>query len=1756
MSTGVQPQATQSTNPHLIVTSSGAPVVAWTELTSSGSEIRVAQYDAAANGGAGAWIALGNSLDAGGISQTTAATNVKLVDTTFGLVALWENSVAGATQIYARVFSGGNWTPIGIDSDSGTGISGVPLGSKIQDLTVAARSGRIAIAWSQLEFATGIRQIMLREFDGVSWNEIAGSATGAGASGMVASSLGGQVTHNSQPGLNYVGTDLLLVWQAFAEQSGQIVVSRYVNSGGVPSIVSITETRARAAQPQLVSNGTHAQLLWSDGRDHLYAKRWDGATFVEEVPGDASGVGISLTGRTIEALATSIDAAGRTAISWLAASSEDVADGPLNLMVRRNNFSITGNVYQATPGGDSIQQILDAQTLASGDVILVNGIVGGDFTITAADAGVTILGTPGSQILGNINIAANDVRLQRLQVTGQITSTNADRFSLRESTVRGRVLVNGGNDSQLSHNLLLEQNGGIVLAGLANNAIIRSNRIDGALNAISLGDPQSSVPGGASNAQVIDNTVSNSITGVRLRIASSGTIERNHVTAVTTALDLDANFSGLIKSNRFGGATVGVRYEFSAAMSDNDITNNSIGVIAVVDSTLDGFGTQAGLLPNRIDGNITGVQLSGQMFNQIIRNNTTGVVGTGALVSPSLELANVIEANTTGVQVAGRIEYQKIGRNTLGILASNQQLIGHNILYRNTESLRVDARNDVRIIQNTFYTPTGDHIRVVGGSQRTEIQNNILWTENGYNLFVANDSTNGFFSDFNVLHTSGSGKIGYFTRDFHDILDWQQDIYRFDLNSIGRTSVDPGRTEPRFVNKAIDDYRILDQVASQRRTSPTIDAGNPLIDLSLPSSYNNLLTNPSFESDFNNWTVTPSASIRTSGPAPFDGAKYVSGDANPTSTIRQDIDLLTRGFTAAQLDNGGWAVHFGARVRSGAESVRDEGRLTLSFLNATGNVIQSRQVNSANTTDRWELIGGRNYVPAGTRTVRFEYSMTKRSGATTDAFLDRAFVTLQDSSSVVDAGAHGNTDLDQAAPAHMVLRSPDLYTDWERDKPLSIRWDSFGNASRSAVAIDLYSDTPHGPVFVTNIINGTPDDGEFTWIAGNSGVNFGTYGLRIQLSLAENRTVLDRSSETFTVPESGDNFYVNDTLTNGDVYTTAAGSNRNTGKLPVAPKPFPENLLRTYSLGANQTLFIDGGSYPLINPLIVSNDVGSLGDDEGFLLLGSTSSTARSVLSPANPLVTFPVLELNDADLMTVRNLDLVGGTKGLWVRDISNDLQLEGIRAMQNSQEGFLIDNGSNVTTATGLTASNNQSHGVAIFGGLGTLASSTITANAQTGLILNHVGPAQVYGNVISGNVGGSTQGVQIIAASGGAPLVFGDNNLALGRGNRVFDNSKTGISASGNVQIVGNTIYGHTGPNNFGISAGVGVAVSQNVVFGNNAGIQANGAVSVDLNRVYNQIDTGINVINTPVQRNVVYNNQSGIRASSSTLSNNLVYANSQRGVVVDGPSQVLNNTLHQNAGEALRITSATGSQVINNILWANGLGGFAMVVTSETTPTIVTDYNLFYLTAGALAGVWGTGTAGDLGRFQLTSGKNLNSLSANPLFVDVDGADNILGYSTNTNDGRDDDFHLQSPFGSFKSGSFAPVASAGGVGVPVAVQGAYSNDTNLSPAIDAGRPATALQMSPRPMAMHSTLAHSETRNKHRSPQPATSMCLAPMVAKFGLQTKHTRFAGMRTTLTLSVLHIPSNCYELATLRQFWRLPTPPLEPDYSHGLYPRA
>ena len=144
----------------------------------------------------------------------------------------------------------------------------------------------------------------------------------------------------------------------------------------------------------------------------LYAKRWDGAQFVADLPEDAGQQGI--TGPVEpQGVALAVDPAGRPFVAWT-----DVMSGNPEVYLRANRFAV-GQVYyvndastaadslttaagSAEPGYDgrspdkpmlSIQAVLEAYDLGPGDVVLVDaGTYPDGFTVGAADAGAMILG--------------------------------------------------------------------------------------------------------------------------------------------------------------------------------------------------------------------------------------------------------------------------------------------------------------------------------------------------------------------------------------------------------------------------------------------------------------------------------------------------------------------------------------------------------------------------------------------------------------------------------------------------------------------------------------------------------------------------------------------------------------------------------------------------------------------------------------------------------------------------------------------------------------------------------------------------------------------------------------------------------------------------------------------------------------------------------------------------------------------------------------------------------------------------------------------------------------------------------------------------------------------------------------------------------------------------------------------------------------------------------------------------------------------
>ena len=423
-----------------------------------------------------------------------------------------------------------------------------------------------------------------------------------------------------------------------------------------------------------------------------------------------------------------------------------------------------------------------------------------------------------------------------------------------------------------------------------------------------------------------------------------------------------------------------------------------------------------------------------------------------------------------------------------------------------------------------------------------------------------------------------------------------------------------------------------------------------MTDLGLPANApTNLLTNPGFESGLTGWSTQPGGGVGFSNPAPFQGSEYFSGGTSSVAFASQTINLIAAGYTAAQIDSSNFMLLFGGRIRSAAGGSNPSvNSVIITFLDGSSNSLGTSTATATNVSTYWELVGNRIAIPIGTRQIVYRFESDLQSGAANDGYLDNAFLALTSSTYSSDQGAWGFTVQDPAASVttRIALRSPDLYVNWIDTASNTIRWQTYGNLGTGSgpllVRIDLMQDTVNGPILLKNITPDTSDTGTYSWLPSSSGIAFGTYGLRIQVSLVGQPMVVDRSQETFTVPENGHSYYVNDTSTSGDQYTSAVGSNRNTGRLPSAPKPDINVLLNLYSLGGGDTLYVDNGIYPLFTPIVISAAAG-IGDDQGFTLTGPTTTGTTATLQFADALTVAPLISLNDANLVTLSNLTLSG---------------------------------------------------------------------------------------------------------------------------------------------------------------------------------------------------------------------------------------------------------------------------------------------------------------------------------------------------------------------------------------------------------------------------------------------------------------------------------------------------------------------------------
>ncbi|MGA2259529.1 MAG: right-handed parallel beta-helix repeat-containing protein, partial [Thermoguttaceae bacterium] len=855
-----------------------------------------------------------------------------------GPVVAWLDSSSGVANAFVKQFVGAIWVALGSGGASGTGVSG--SASAISGLALTSNGSKVALAWTQTVNST--QQIYVIENSGGTWRQLNSSASSSG----ISNSSG----HATTPSLAYLNGSLFAAWQDDASGTGQIYAVMFNGASWAPAGIGansgggISVSRGPAMQPILSSNDGQLYLGWIDNEfpsapgngATVYVKTWNGSAFAEQVPGDASFNGVANRLGSVQVVSLAVDPNGHPFVSWSetdsGSSQIDVLGNTFNLGTIHyvNDASTSGDSFTTAPGNDAnsglspgspmltLQTVLNdtVNPLKAGDVILVdNGTYTGAVDLSSVTAGVLVLGA----LAGASTISApvtgtntTGTTLADLYLSGGVTLTGTNQVSLYDDTISGTgITLSGGSAIQLVDDDIATTSTAITVSGGASGVTIDND-------SISSGQQDIAITGaGATGLDVRASQLMGTGTGIALAAAASGMISGNDITASGTGISITAAFTGPISANIIHNAQTGVNYQAAAALSDNSIHDNGTGVVSSVLDTASGFGFVGTTQPNQIFDNSTGVQLNNAtMQNQHVYDNASGVSGSGVLGGSDLDYANLIEANVVSVDFSGTIQYNRITRETIGIEAQSGQLIAYNLLYRNTQAaIDVDGQTAVSIVNNTLYAPTGDNVDVSGGSSEIELLNNIFWAQSGYDIYVADDSQNGYFSDYNDLYSSGTGKLVHWDIDFTDILDWQDDVAQFDLHSEGTTILNPTLNRPRFAGLSVDDFQVIGLFAGLRSSSPTINAADPITDEALTAAFQNLLTNQGFESGLTGWTASPSGGTQSTNPAPWQGNSYFFAGPNAVVTLDQTANLTASGLTDAQIDAGNQILVFGGRVR-------------------------------------------------------------------------------------------------------------------------------------------------------------------------------------------------------------------------------------------------------------------------------------------------------------------------------------------------------------------------------------------------------------------------------------------------------------------------------------------------------------------------------------------------------------------------------------------------------------------------------------------------------------------------------------------------------------------------------------------------------------------------------------------------------------------------------------------------------------------------
>lgn len=209
---------------------------------------------------------LGMSATGGGVSASgSEARHGRIAVDPDGVpYVAWADASTGNWEIYLRYWDGADWVSLGGSGDPG-GISDDPFESRLGEIAFDSQ-GRPHVVWMSFDSSANQRSIYYRYWDGATWAEVGGSASGRGVSQSFNPYWPKMAIVNDQPYITYETYN--------AAPQGAIHVKRLAGN--------VWEEIDGSATGSGIASGT--------GDSRLVSVASDGATLYVAWQGDGAGV--------------------------------------------------------------------------------------------------------------------------------------------------------------------------------------------------------------------------------------------------------------------------------------------------------------------------------------------------------------------------------------------------------------------------------------------------------------------------------------------------------------------------------------------------------------------------------------------------------------------------------------------------------------------------------------------------------------------------------------------------------------------------------------------------------------------------------------------------------------------------------------------------------------------------------------------------------------------------------------------------------------------------------------------------------------------------------------------------------------------------------------------------------------------------------------------------------------------------------------------------------------------------------------------------------------------------------------------------------------------------------------------------------------------------------------------------------------------------------------------------------------------------